>query len=232
VLLSGATLLLQTFRNLRAVDPGFEPSGVLVAELSLPAPSYPERDQVRSFRDRLIEQVEAVPGVRRAAFGRSPLAIGGCNGMHVEGVVLPDGEFPPCVPIAFVGPGWFDVVGIGMEVGRGFEAADLRQPTVAVVTANAAARLWPGGDPLAGGLHPTPRRGPPWYPVVGVAGSGQGQGPDQPLTEAVYLPIESAGDEVGVLRSLGLVVAVESGRETAIVPELRLHRGWVYKSLP
>jgi ABC-type antimicrobial peptide transport system permease subunit len=37
----------------------------------------------------------------------------------------------------------------------------------------------------------------------------------------VYLPIESAGDEYGVLRSPGLVVAVESGREIAIVPELR-----------
>jgi predicted permease len=221
VLLSGATLLLQTFRNLRAVDPGFDPSGVLVAELSLPAASYPERDQVRSFRERLIEQVEAVPGVRRAAFGRSPLAIGGCNGMHIEGVVLPDGEFPPCVPIAFVGPGWFEVLGIGVEAGRGIEDADLSQPTVAVVTANAAVRLWPSGDPLAGGLHPTPRRGPPWYPVVGVAGAVRGRGPDQPLTEAVYLPIESAGDELGVLRSLGLVVSVEPGYETATVPELR-----------
>jgi ABC-type antimicrobial peptide transport system permease subunit len=49
----------------------------------------------------------------------------------------------------------------------------------------------------------------------------RGRGPDQPLTEAVYLPIESAGDLDGVLRSLGIVVAVESGRETAIVPELR-----------
>ena len=40
VLLIGALLLLASFRAVLAIDPGFEPSGVLTASITLPAVSY------------------------------------------------------------------------------------------------------------------------------------------------------------------------------------------------
>lgn len=220
VLLSGASLLLQTWRHLKAVDPGFDPAGVLVASFSLPASTYPERPQVEAFQNRLLEQIEALPGVRAAALGPSPLSTGGCNGLYVEGMQLREGEFPPCVPLVFVGPGYFDVLGIPVVAGRSIENEDLHQPPVAVVTENVANRLWQTGA-VGQGVNPAPRPGPPWFPVIGVTGAVRARGPDQPLGEALYLPIASTGDEGEFLRSTGILIATREGNETALAPALR-----------
>ncbi|MBW3535985.1 MAG: ABC transporter permease, partial [Gemmatimonadetes bacterium] len=125
VLLSGSVLLLRTFQALRAVDPGFEPAGVLVADFSLPAPFYPDAERVRQFQQRLLEEVRGLPGVQGAALGPSPLGHGGCNGMYVQGMVLPEGQFPPCIPVVFVSPGYWEILGIRRVAGRTFEEADL-----------------------------------------------------------------------------------------------------------
>jgi putative ABC transport system permease protein len=223
VLLSGSALLVRTFRELRAVDPGFQPAGVLVSELSLPAPSYPGAEEVRVFRDRLLEAVEALPGVRGAAFGPSPLAQGGCNGLYVEGMTLPAGQFPPCEPVVFVSPGYWELMGIRSTAGRTLAPADEDPgvPAVAVVSESVARRLWPDGDPLAGGVHPSPRHGPPWFRVVGVVGSVRGHGPEQPPTDAVYLPVGTMDGEGWLDRSLSLLVRTAAGRESEVVPALR-----------
>src|SRR5581483_5383132 len=52
-LLVGAALLLQSFRNLLAVNPGFRPENVLMAELSLPGNRYTTKAQVSGFYDQL-----------------------------------------------------------------------------------------------------------------------------------------------------------------------------------
>lgn len=220
VLLSGSSLLFQTFRHLRAVDPGFVASGVLVTELSVPEVSYPSDAQVGAFFANVLSRVQAIPGVRRAALGPSPLRPGGCSGVYVEGVVLREDEFPPCVPAVMVGPGYFDVLGIPVA-GRKIEESDLEGPPVAIVSENAARRLWPDRDPLTGGLHPAPRRGPPWFPVVGTAASVHGQGPDRPATEVIYLPISARGEESWSERSTGLLVATQPDMEGTVVPALR-----------
>lgn len=223
VLLSASALLVRTFQELRAVDPGFDPEGVLVTEFSLPASSYPTAAEVRAFQDRLLEAVEALPGVRKAAFGPSPLGQRGCNGLYVEGMSLAEGQFPPCVPVIFVSRGYWELLGIRHTAGRGFEAADMDPgtPPVAVVTENVARRVWPDADPLTGAVHPAPRRGPPWFRVVGVTEAVRGRGPDQPPTEAVYLPVGSMADEGWLSRTETLLVGTASGRETDLVGGLR-----------
>lgn len=224
VLLAGSGLLVRTFQALRAVDPGFEPEGVLVAEFSVPSASYASIEEVLLFQDRLLEIVQGVPGVRRAALGPSPLGPGGCNGLYVEGMVLAEGQFPPCVPVASVSTGYWDVLGIDLVAGRPLEAADqgVGGPRVAVVSENVARRLWPGGDPLAGGVHPSPGTGPPWFQVVGVAGAVHGRGPDQPATETVYLPMGALADQGWIIRTQTLLVATGTAEgETDLASALR-----------
>jgi predicted permease len=220
VLLSGSALLFRTFQALRAVDPGFDPEGVLVTEFSLPAPSYPDAAEVRLFERRLLERVQALPGVRAAALGPSPLGQGGCNGMYVEGRVVPEGQFPPCVPVVFVSPGYFELLGIRNSAGRTFEDRDRSVP-VAVVSENVARRLWPDGNALGGGVHPSPRTGPPWYHVMGILDPVRSNGPDQEATEAVYFPIGALDAEGGLNRSATLLVSTTPDREMDVAPALR-----------
>ena len=66
VLLTGALLLLESFRRLRSVDPGFSAENVTTFHLSLPEPEYDVARQ-RRFYDELLASIRRRPGVRSAA---------------------------------------------------------------------------------------------------------------------------------------------------------------------
>jgi predicted permease len=61
VLLVGGGLLMRSFVELRSVDPGFDAEGLLVADLVVHG--YDEADGYMDFRDRFLEEIEAIPGV-------------------------------------------------------------------------------------------------------------------------------------------------------------------------
>ena len=66
MLLIGAGLLLASFRAVLAIDPGFEPAGVLTASLNLPATRYPDAAALAQVTGRLLERTRALPGVGAA----------------------------------------------------------------------------------------------------------------------------------------------------------------------
>ena len=220
-LLVGSALLLETFREMTAADPGFEPEGIVVATMSLPEPFYPDAPAAEEFRNRLIAGLSGRPGVLGAALGPTPITSRGCNGLYVQGMVLADGELPPCVPVAFVGPGYFELLGNRILTGRPVEAADLTGPPVAVITSNASDRIWGGGDPLLEAVHPAPRRGPPWFPVVGVAAPILGSGPTQAASEVLYLPIGAMDPDGWFSRWVDVLVKAPPGQEAAASSAIR-----------
>ena len=61
VLLVGGGLLMRSFAELRSVDPGFEAEGLLVADIVVHG--YDEADGYMAFRDRFLDELEALPGV-------------------------------------------------------------------------------------------------------------------------------------------------------------------------
>jgi len=64
VLLVGASLLVETLRSLGRVDVGFDPEGLVVAEMTFASSRYPERaDYIPRF-DATLEALRAIPGVR------------------------------------------------------------------------------------------------------------------------------------------------------------------------
>jgi putative ABC transport system permease protein len=69
----------------------------------------------------------------------------------------------------FVGPEYFDAIGLPILRGRGFTDADREgSPNVAVVTQSLAKRLWPGEDPI--GKQVRQAAGSPVITVVGLVG--------------------------------------------------------------
>ena len=65
-LLVGAGLLVRSWRHVNSIDPGFRPERVLAMELSAPT-AFSGPAQLIDLYDRVLEQIQAVPGVRAPA---------------------------------------------------------------------------------------------------------------------------------------------------------------------
>jgi len=182
VLLVGAGLLLASFRELLAVNPGFRSEGILTVSTSLPRANYAEASEVRAGMKRLLEAIRALPGVE-AAGGTVSIPFGGS---YNDSVIIPEGYQPkPGESLisprqVVVTPGYFETMGIGVVQGRSFDDRDSEQSTpVVIVDERLAERFWPGGNPLDQRLYmpsgpddvlkPDPNRR--WLRVVGVVKS-------------------------------------------------------------
>ena len=66
VLLTGAGLLIQSFRRLLSVDLGFDSRDVVAGWILLPPERYPQPEQQAAFFQRLVERVQELPGVAAA----------------------------------------------------------------------------------------------------------------------------------------------------------------------
>jgi putative ABC transport system permease protein len=101
---------------------------------------------------------------------------------------LPSAAFSP------VSDGYFETLQVGLVAGRFFTAQDTATaPRVAVVNQTAAARLWPGENPLGKRVKQGwPEWTTPWYEVVGVAGDLKLNGIDAATPMQIYLPFAQA----------------------------------------
>jgi predicted permease len=147
VLLVGAGLLVRSLTTIYR-GPGFDPGPVVLLRLR---PSLVEYDvpKARAFQRRVIERLEALPGVLSASPGESFPYLGGGGG--VTPVWLPgrSAERPEDafrVALSKVGPRYFKTIGARVVEGREFGEQDGKQaPRVAVVNEVLARRFWPDG---------------------------------------------------------------------------------------
>jgi predicted permease len=172
VLLSGALLMIRSFRERQRVDLGFAPEGALAARLSLSGERYREPKARAAFLDEVIRRVHALPGVEATAAVTSlPVSdeLGGGWSMasfEVEGLAIPAAERPSTLAQAATAEG-FAALGIAIREGRGFRESEVTEAAdVAVVSEGLARRFWPELDPLGRRLR---LGGGEWLRVVGVA---------------------------------------------------------------
>jgi predicted permease len=191
--------MLQSFRNLRNVSPGFDPTNVLTAEVSLPSAKYLSRDQVEAFFHELTTRAAAIPGVEVAAAGdvvplaqaNDGTAISGfatCAGLAIEDPGATDGKGIGCIGKKTVTPGFFRALGIKVR-GTAPSWTDVESHTAGVVvTKSLAARLWPGQDPIGKGIKGNGNT-PPFYRVVGISDDIRGTSLSDPPSEVVFFPM-------------------------------------------
>ena len=171
VLLAGAGLMLRSLERLAAVNPGFNPDGVLAVNVSLPESRFPGGEQRSFFFDRLLEQVDALPGVRSAAVVFT-LPLGGSNrsiSFRIPGTE-PTGEREADANFRAVTPGYFKTMEIPLRRGRVFTAHDGAGASPVILINEAfARRFFPNEDPIGRILEtdegPSRRR-----EIVGVVG--------------------------------------------------------------
>ena len=79
ILLVGAALMMRTFANLKAIDPGFEPGGLIAMEVSLPTDKYVGEGSRSAFFEAVRERVAGVPGVSDVAVAAGVFGGGGVH---------------------------------------------------------------------------------------------------------------------------------------------------------
>jgi predicted permease len=192
VLVVGASLLVRSYQELRAVDPGFDARGVLVAPIFLDMQSYGHPGKSAAYYATLVERLRALPGVAAAggatALPTSPL------GPDFERPIWPQ-EIPddPRVRrpawVRVVTPDYFRTLGMRVVEGRGFDERDAPKAAVVVILSQGlAARLWPAGDAVGRRLvidYSTAGTYP--YEVVGVVNDVRFGGPRAPARDEIYL---------------------------------------------
>jgi putative ABC transport system permease protein len=154
LLLVTAGLLGRSLLALAGVDPGFEPSGVVAADLSLSGPEHTSEQVVELYAE-ILERLAAAPDVEAAgAVSFLPLDSGrGDMNFEVEGRPLPDGERGRTGDWQVVTPGYFETLGLRLHAGRFLDDGDRPgAPGAVVVNRTLAETYWPGGSPLGGRL--------------------------------------------------------------------------------
>lgn len=146
VLLIGASLMLQSLRNLRSADKGFNDEGVLTVRVPLADDRYGTRERRLGFYQELLTRAEALPGVQSAAMALLlPL-----SQRSWELGVLPDNmpydrEQQQSVLFNVVSPSYFETMGVSLLDGSVFTGAERDETElVAVIDETMAAKFWPG----------------------------------------------------------------------------------------
>jgi len=143
VLLMAAGLFARTLYNLRAIDSGFRPDGVVLARVD---GTREATTDLASLYERLRTTVERVRGVRAASFSviAPPSGGGGISlSATVDGTPAGSGE----LHVNSVGPRYFEAMGTPVLEGREFSSADgPTAPRVVVVNQAFASRYMRGAS--------------------------------------------------------------------------------------
>lgn len=227
VLLIGAGLMLASFREVIRLRPGFDPAGVLTANVSLPATQYRGDPEIRTFVERTLERVRSLPGVQAAGLTSNVPFGGNYNDSVIlaEGYPMKPGESLISPSQTRVSDGYFETMRIPLVRGRLFTRSDTSSSMPAIIVdERLAAKFWPGIDPLGRRMYqpgspdkllePDPNE--PMFTIVGVVGSVRQRGflDPQDSVGAYYFPttqspsrgltfaIRTAGDPQSVVGAL------------------------------
>jgi len=178
VLLIAAGLMVRSFQNLRAVDPGFDARSALSFSIGLPERDYPTRETEVAVHQALLDGFSALPGVKTASASTCVPLGGGCfgNTFLVRGRVLPSGAIPPVALARAIAGGYFDAMGMRIVRGRAIDRLDVDQRRPVVVIDQAFVnQFFPNQDPI--GNYVASNRPPKqtgeaadleWLEIVGV----------------------------------------------------------------
>lgn len=190
VLMVAAGLLLRSFWDLFAVQPGFNPDRVMAIETWLPGPNDPTTDIYRTATQEsvllreILRRSRTLPGVQEAAVGdEDALPLGHSDPSRLplvqegdrEGIETKENE-APLIESPIVSPEYFHLLGMPLQRGRLFSEQDIETtPQVAVINQAAARTYWPNQDPIGKrvrlhldtrGLSSSAK--PAWTTIVGV----------------------------------------------------------------
>ncbi len=209
-LLIVAGLLLRSFAHLHRTDIGIDAHNVTTGFVLLPDSRYPDLQARKLFCNRLVQELDAVPGIKSAALSTEIPIEGGWNG-----TIMVPGDTNPAhnrqlVEFNYITPDYFRTLGIPQKQGRIFTEQDMERIAevnlkinelvkknpkletvppeltyVAVINESMARMFWPDQDPVGkifvwGGTNTQ---------VIGVAGDVKESGIRAATYPEAYFPL-------------------------------------------
>jgi len=217
VLMVAAGLLLRSFWDLFAVQPGFNPDRVMAIETWLPGPNDPTMDPYRTATQEavllreILRRSRALPNVQEAAIGdETSLPLGhrdpGRLPLIREGIETMDNQ-APVIESPIVSPEYFHLLGMSLERGRLFTDQDVEgTPEVAVINQAAARTYWPNQDPVGKRVRlqlntrglSSPAK-PAWTTIIGVIADARTESLADAGIPQIYLSVyQRASKEVAI----------------------------------
>jgi hypothetical protein len=189
VLVVTATLLARTIVNVLEIPTGARVDGALTARVMLGDRTVLSTGESRIFADRLLGELERLPGVQRAAFASSLPPATSIVQMAIR-VVERGRDETQMMALVAATPSWSEAIGVRLVDGRFLRPDDASGEHPGVVVSRATARhLF--NDRRAVGLslpYPIPGTGGRRATVVGVVDDVRYAGLIAPLQGAVYVP--------------------------------------------
>jgi putative ABC transport system permease protein len=203
VLLVASALLVRSFVHVTSIDPGFDPAGVVTADLAVPLDKYPDAAQAARFYATLTERLRGLPGVTAAgAATQLPLGKFDPDGAlqfegHPDAGGIGDNMydgFKYSAGYKVVTPGYFDALHMRLRQGRVLADSDAAgQPPVAVVSELFVRQFLPRVNPIGvrfkyAGMDPVN----PLFTIVGVVDDVRFQALTRPPVPQVYVAMAQA----------------------------------------
>jgi len=195
VLLVAAAMLARTMANLRAVDLGFSPRSVLTLSLDPVLTGDGARERRERLRERTLERVRALPGVRAASLSvLTPLSGRDTGKLVTVSGFTPRSDRDRAVHLNHVSEDYFRTFGMRLRRGRAFTRGDEARAARVAVVNEAAADAWfakrdPIGETLDFGASRVHR-------IVGVVQDAKHTSLREPPPRFAFVPLVQPVDPV------------------------------------
>ena len=216
VLLSGAGLMLKTFRNLVSTDTGYHADHVFYGVTVLRHSRYPKSEQQQAFFRKLLDELRATPGVEAAAVSTGIPFVGQYDGAVIEARESATGRRGSQLvgDVDPVSTEYMDMMGVKLIAGRLIRESDNADaPKVAVIDQTLAGALWPHQDAIGHSLNVDDPAKPVWRQVVGVVAATRNHSLDIAAYPSAFVPLAQTTGYVNF-------VVVKSPADTAQVAQM------------
>ena len=214
VLLVCAVLMIRTFQQLRAVDPGFTDASTLqTLRIAIPDSSIADPRAVARIENNIADNLASIPGVTAAGFALLvPMEDTGhgWNAISVEGKTY--SADPPLRFYNYISPGYLQALGTHLIAGRDFTWKEIHdvEPR-AIVSENLAREEWGSAENAIGKRF---REAPsaPWCEVIGVAENVRYNGVNERAPAIVYWPAIIRNPWLGTFTPRSIVFVIRNKR--------------------
>jgi predicted permease len=201
LLLVGAGLFLQSLRNLKTLNPGFDVRNLVAFDVS-PTLNRTDTAWVNDYYRRLHDRLNSLPGVESHTFAVVPLLENNewDNWVTIEGYTAKPDERPD-PHMQYCWPGYFKTLRIPIFAGRDFTDRDIAgAPKVGIINQKFAKRYFGDASPLGRhvgmGIDPGTKTD---IEIIGVAGDTKYESMRDEIPYELYIPAAQNGPNGGTI---------------------------------